>query len=127
MNNNDTYRPQNRGCPYFPDLIENQKLRHELKRVYKQEEEMELHNKVLTIINFLLIAFIVGAAIFLTIYSGMGAEVIEAYFHLFVSFAALMVAFAFALLTVDVILRAIIRRRNERKKQKADKKEDGNA
>lgn len=89
---------------------------------------MELHNKVLTIINFLLIAFIVGAAIFLTIYSGISAEVIEAYTRLFVSFAALMVAFAFALLTVDVILRAIIRWRNERKEKKAEKKkEDGNA
>lgn len=115
-------------CPYFSELVDSWKLRRELDRERKRREEAELNGKVLNLISLALIAFIAGAAIFLTIYSGISAEVIEAYTNLFVAVAALFFALAFTLLTVDLILRAIIRRFNERKEKKAEKKkEDGNA
>ena len=119
MSNNETSTSKKQECPYLPDLMKNQTLRHKLERERKRREAAELSVKMLTFIILALIAFIVGAVPFLVLYVGISAEIVEAYARLFFSCAALMIAFAFTLLTVEVILHSIIRRRKERKEEKS--------
>lgn len=118
MNNNDIFTPTRQDCPYFPELLENRKLRHELEYERKRRVGAEA-NSVLALLSGLLAGtFLSGSITVLIVNSGMGHGTAEAYARLFVSLGFAFLGFSFALLGLNTFLSSIIRRHNERKKYK---------
>lgn len=126
MTNENTSTPKKQSCPYFPGIMENYKLRHELERERKRRKEAELSNGTNFLGGLIIGAFSVGVIMFLILRSGMERETAEAFAQLFATWTTLFFAFAILLQITKSIISRIIHWHNERKKQNINnKKEDG--
>lgn len=124
MNNSNMSPREKRDCPLLPDLLENQKLRHELERERARRKEAEGRNCVFSFIGFVLNVFHVGVLLLAAKYSDMSAETIEACAHLLGSCAVLLIVLDLTPFAVRETLRAYGKRKKE--KDAIVKKEDDN-
>lgn len=122
MNANDTPTPQKHDCPYFPELLENRKLRHELERERNRREEAEKQCLPFTIINGLLSLLLFAAFVALVTYGGQNCEDMTTFTYLVYGYMFLFFTFSLALMTVNTTLDRHAKRKKE--KYTTDKKED---
>lgn len=119
--NNTTPAPQKQECPYFPELLETQKLRRKLEQEHKLRKEAEAQN-IWGFIVGCLASFVFTLVVMQVLISvGMNAETAEACARIACACAILFLTFSFVLLTINFILGCHVKHKQE-KKDTDDKK-----
>lgn len=119
--NNTTPAPQKQECPYFPELLETQKLRRELEREQKLRKEAEAQNKLGFIAGCLMSFLLTLMVMWLLISVSINAEIAETYAKLTFACAALFFSLGLAMGTLNSVLNGHANRKQ--KKNDAKKKE----
>lgn len=119
--NNTTPTPQKQECPYFPELLETQKLRRKLEQEHKLRKEAEAQN-IFRFIVGCLVSFVFTLVIMQVLISvSINAEIAATYASLTYACAALFFSLGLAMGTLDSVLNGHAKRKQE--KNDAKKKE----
>lgn len=91
-------------CPYFPDLLENQQLRHELNRERQKREAAEMHSGLISKLSgFISTLFLCGIVVFVMC-SSSKCEDPQAYVDLIQGYSLLFFSLSVLLVTVRLLL-----------------------